>query len=105
MEPEGIVISPGPCDPDKAGICLDLIREAAGRVPILGVCLGHQAIRQTFARKVLRAPRPLHVQLSRIDPTAIRSDELRSAYVFVCTCHLRCFPSHYLITFSSISFL
>src|SRR3546814_18948709 len=55
MEPEGIVISPGPCDPDKAGICLDLIREAAGRVPNPRVCLGHPAIGQGFGGKTGRA--------------------------------------------------
>lgn len=65
-EPEGIVISPGPCDPDKAGICLALVRAAAGKVPVLGVCLGHQTIGQAFDGRIVRAPAPMHGKLSTI---------------------------------------
>lgn len=68
--PDAIVISPGPCDPDRAGICLDLIRRAAGVVPILGVCLGHQSIGQAFGGRVVRAPKPMHGKLSMISHRA-----------------------------------
>jgi anthranilate synthase/aminodeoxychorismate synthase-like glutamine amidotransferase len=66
LEPEAIVLSPGPCTPNEAGICLDLIAAAAGKVPVLGVCLGHQAIGQAFGGVVQRAPVPMHGKLSRI---------------------------------------
>ncbi len=69
MRPAGIVLSPGPCYPDQAGICLDLIAAADGKVPLLGVCLGHQAIGQAYGGRVVRAPSPMHGKLSRIHHT------------------------------------
>jgi anthranilate synthase component 2 len=65
-DPDAIVLSPGPCTPDDAGICLELIAAAAETVPLLGVCLGHQAIGQAFGGKVVRAPLPVHGKLSEI---------------------------------------
>ena len=65
-DPQGIIISPGPCDPDRAGICLDLIAAAAGKVKVLGVCLGHQSIGQCFGARVVPAPVCMHGKTSRI---------------------------------------
>jgi anthranilate synthase component 2 len=69
LKPSAIVLSPGPCDPDRAGICIDLVRKAAGSVPVLGVCLGHQTIGQVFGGRVVRAPVALHGKISRIRHT------------------------------------
>jgi anthranilate synthase component 2 len=66
MRPDHIVISPGPCTPSEAGISVPLIRRFAGAVPILGVCLGHQAIGQAFGARVIRAQRVMHGKLSSI---------------------------------------
>jgi anthranilate synthase component 2 len=66
LQPEAIVLSPGPCTPNEAGICLELIGKAAGSVPIFGVCLGHQAIGQAYGGTVVRAPRLMHGKLSEI---------------------------------------
>ena len=68
--PDAIVLSPGPCTPNEAGICLDLIKQASADVPILGVCLGHQAIGQAFGGDVVRAPVPVHGKLSEINHRA-----------------------------------
>jgi anthranilate synthase component 2 len=66
LNPERLVISPGPCAPDQAGISLAAIQAFAGEIPILGVCLGHQAIGQAFGAKVVRAPQVMHGKMSRI---------------------------------------
>lgn len=65
--PERILLSPGPCTPDDAGICLEVIWRLAGKVPILGVCLGHQSIGQAFGGKIVRAPRLMHGKTSPIE--------------------------------------
>ena len=69
-EPDAIVLSPGPCTPNEAGICLELVREASASTPILGVCLGHQAIGQVFGGQVVRAPTPMHGKVSRVSHNA-----------------------------------
>jgi anthranilate synthase/aminodeoxychorismate synthase-like glutamine amidotransferase len=66
LKPEAIVLSPGPCTPAEAGCSLALVRQAAGRVPLLGVCLGHQAIAAAFGGRVVRAGVPVHGQASPI---------------------------------------
>ena len=67
--PEAIVLSPGPCTPNEAGICLNLIAAAGANIPILGVCLGHQAIGQAYGGEIIRAPRLMHGKLSVIHHT------------------------------------
>ncbi len=66
-DPDAIVLSPGPCTPNEAGICLDLIEQASANVPMLGVCLGHQAMGQAFGGKVVRAPTQVHGKLAVIE--------------------------------------
>ena len=67
LSPDAIVISPGPCTPNEAGVSLDVIRELGGEIPILGVCLGHQAIGQIYGGTVTRAQKPLHGKTTDID--------------------------------------
>jgi anthranilate synthase/aminodeoxychorismate synthase-like glutamine amidotransferase len=66
LRPERIVISPGPCTPQEAGISIDLVRQLTGKVPILGVCLGHQALGAAFGGTVIRAPHLMHGKTSRV---------------------------------------
>jgi len=67
LSPDHLVISPGPCTPDQAGISVDAIRHFAGKLPILGVCLGHQSIAQAFGGRIVRAEEPVHGKTSDID--------------------------------------
>lgn len=69
LAPQAIVLSPGPCTPNEAGICLELIEKAGSTIPILGVCLGHQAMGQVYAGKVIRAPHLMHGKLSAVANT------------------------------------
>ncbi|MFT8468007.1 MAG: aminodeoxychorismate/anthranilate synthase component II [Acetobacter syzygii] len=66
LAPDAIVLSPGPCSPNEAGICCDLIAAAAGNVPVFGVCLGHQSIGQVFGASVVRSPTPMHGKISPV---------------------------------------
>ena len=66
LKPDHVVVSPGPCDPDQAGISLQVIKHFSGKVPLLGVCLGHQAIGQAFGGKIIRAPKVMHGKTSSI---------------------------------------
>ena len=70
MRPDAIVLSPGPCTPREAGICLDLIKATSATTPIFGVCLGHQAIGEAFGGDVVRAPLPVHGKVATITHTA-----------------------------------
>ncbi|MBO6503673.1 MAG: aminodeoxychorismate/anthranilate synthase component II [Kordiimonadaceae bacterium] len=70
LRPSGIIISPGPCTPNEAGICLELIERCKGKIPVLGVCLGHQSIAQVFGAEVVRAPYVMHGKTSDVKHTA-----------------------------------
>ena len=63
---EGIVLSPGPCTPAEAGICVELVKQAGASIPILGVCLGHQAIGEAYGGRIVRAPELMHGKTSTI---------------------------------------
>ena len=67
MNPVAIILSPGPCDPDKAGICIELVKHVLGKIPVLGVCLGHQVIGQALGGKIIRGPKPMHGKSSLIN--------------------------------------
>ncbi len=69
LEPDMIVLSPGPCTPNEAGICIDVVEKFKGKIPILGICLGHQTIGQVFGGKVIKAIEPVHGKVHPISHT------------------------------------
>ncbi|MFX5817460.1 gamma-glutamyl-gamma-aminobutyrate hydrolase family protein, partial [Acinetobacter baumannii] len=71
LNPERICLSPGPCSPKEAGICVDLLKEFSGKLPILGVCLGHQAIGEAFGGNIIRAKQVMHGKTSKIAHTGV----------------------------------
>ncbi|SDY93380.1 anthranilate synthase, component II [Collimonas sp. OK242] len=71
LKPDRICLSPGPCSPKEAGICVDLLQQFAGKLPILGVCLGHQAVGEAFGGKVIRAQQVMHGKTSPISHTGV----------------------------------
>ena len=77
LHPERIVISPGPCTPQEAGISIELIRAMAGKVPLLGVCLGHQAIGEAFGGKVVRAKNLMHGKTSAIEHSVLPRSSMK----------------------------
>ncbi|MEZ6055427.1 MAG: aminodeoxychorismate/anthranilate synthase component II [Planctomycetaceae bacterium] len=66
LQPQGVILSPGPCTPGEAGVCVEVVRRLAGKLPILGVCLGHQAISAAFGGDIIRAPEPVHGRTSLV---------------------------------------
>ncbi|MFX8832897.1 gamma-glutamyl-gamma-aminobutyrate hydrolase family protein, partial [Acinetobacter baumannii] len=70
LDPEAIVLSPGPCTPNEAGVCLDVVAELGQEIPLFGVCLGHQSIGQAYGGVVKRAPAQMHGKVSQIRHTA-----------------------------------
>lgn len=67
LSPSMIVLSPGPCTPTEAGICLEVVKKLSGQIPILGICLGHQTIAQAFGAKIIKAPEPVHGKVFPVD--------------------------------------
>ena len=84
LDPEIIVISPGPCTPKEAGASVDIIKEFAGKKPILGVCLGHQSIADAYGADIIRAERLLHGKTSEIFHKVILTVKCKNAY-FMCS--------------------
>jgi anthranilate synthase component 2 len=87
LRPDAIVLSPGPCTPMEAGCSVDVVRELRGDVPILGVCLGHQAIAAALGGRIVRAPEPRHGRTSRIDHAGMQLFAALPSPLTVCRYH------------------
>jgi anthranilate synthase component 2 len=90
MKPCAIILSPGPCAPQQAGCTLEIVRKLAGEVPILGICLGHQAIAEAFGGRVVRSPVPVHGRTANIEHTGTRLFAGLPSPLTVCRYHSLC---------------